>query len=261
MPKRPWYPKNPGDYSRKTKHLTLEEHGAYNLLIDYYWDNPKLPSDEATLHRLLHKIWGISLQKTKKIWKVLSIFFQKNNEFFVHERIERELEKSERIQKVKSEAGKRGNAKRWSHMPSQTDRMSQPQPHSKKTIAKKDACTGFENWWQNYPRKVNKKRALEIWQAHGLEAKSETLLAALQNQITNEPQWREAKYIPHPTTYLNGERWNDEISERTGEELSAFESADAALREWAAEGNDSEVLGEHEPDVSGGVVIDMRKGA
>ena len=34
-----WYPKYPGDYARDTAHLTMLEHGAYNLLMDYYYSS------------------------------------------------------------------------------------------------------------------------------------------------------------------------------------------------------------------------------
>jgi len=44
-----WYPKFPGDYARDTAHLTMLEHGAYNLLMDYYYSTAKpLPANEDT---------------------------------------------------------------------------------------------------------------------------------------------------------------------------------------------------------------------
>ena len=35
-------------------------------------------------------------------------------------------------------------------------------------------------------------------------------------------QWKkdDGQFIPHPTTFLNGERWNDEIDVREKEECS-----------------------------------------
>lgn len=38
----PWYPLYPGDYARDTKQLSLIEHGAYRLLMDYYYSNGSL---------------------------------------------------------------------------------------------------------------------------------------------------------------------------------------------------------------------------
>jgi hypothetical protein len=34
------------------------------------------------------------------------------------------------------------------------------------------------------------------------------IMNALDRQI---PTWKDPKYIPYPSTWLNGERWNDEI--------------------------------------------------
>lgn len=39
----PWYPRDMGKYARDTKHLTMLEHGAYNLLLDYYYSTGGLP--------------------------------------------------------------------------------------------------------------------------------------------------------------------------------------------------------------------------
>lgn len=38
----PWYPKDMGKYARDTGHLSLVEHGAYNLLLDYYYSKGSL---------------------------------------------------------------------------------------------------------------------------------------------------------------------------------------------------------------------------
>ncbi|AUD03456.1 DUF1376 domain-containing protein [Spirosoma pollinicola] len=34
---RHWYPRYPGDYARKTAHLSLTEDGAYTKLMDWYY--------------------------------------------------------------------------------------------------------------------------------------------------------------------------------------------------------------------------------
>ena len=44
----------------------------------------------------------------------------------------------------------------------------------------------------------------------------DVLLSAISNQKKSE-QWRRdgGKYIPHPTTWLNGKRWEDEVNTGT----------------------------------------------
>ena len=76
----------------------------------------------------------------------------------------------------------------------------------------------FEAFWNAYPKKVNKKKAQQKFKAL---AKTNalpditTLVADIENRTTYDSQWADKKFIPHPTTYLNGERWNDELQQST----------------------------------------------
>lgn len=77
------------------------------------------------------------------------------------------------------------------------------------------STAGFDDFWKAYPKKVKKKTALDIWKRKKPDAK--VLVADIQKRLQHDLQWREG-FIPHPTTYLNGERWNDDIE---GEVLPA----------------------------------------
>jgi hypothetical protein len=70
--------------------------------------------------------------------------------------------------------------------------------------------TTFDRFWRTYPRKQKKKRATEIWYSKKLHNHIEMIITDIQNRIANHAPWKQG-YIPHPTTYLNGELWNDEI--------------------------------------------------
>ncbi len=49
-----YYEKYPGDYLRDTRHLTVTQHGAYNLLMDiYYAKSIPLPADTVLLARMV----------------------------------------------------------------------------------------------------------------------------------------------------------------------------------------------------------------
>lgn len=72
----------------------------------------------------------------------------------------------------------------------------------------------FEEFWNLYPKKVNKKRAKDKFCK---VCKNEEIFKQLMNglniQIKSKDWLKESgQFIPHPTTWLNGERWNDEIS-------------------------------------------------
>ena len=66
----------------------------------------------------------------------------------------------------------------------------------------------FEAFWKLYPRKVKKKETREVW--NRIQPDAAVLMADVQARIDYHRPWLDG-YIPHPTTYLRGERWDDEI--------------------------------------------------
>ena len=79
----------------------------------------------------------------------------------------------------------------------------------------------FEYWWSKWPKKVAKKATFKIWQKI-TKSKTEDEVRALTNHIADDVALRMAdidaggrKYIGfdmlHPSTYLNQERYNDDI--------------------------------------------------
>lgn len=105
-----------------------------------------------------------------------------------------------------------------------------------KTKQKEDLCTlfepdvAFEMFWKDYPRKINKKSAsLKFKKVCQDEITYKALMEGLKNQRRLK-QWEDSQYIPHPTTWLNGERWNDEISDRQSHSYPGNENKQ--LPEW-----------------------------
>ena len=82
----------------------------------------------------------------------------------------------------------------------------------KKEEKEKDLLCAFASFWQAYPRKVCKKAALQKFRAATEKgATLEQMLKALEEHKGSE-QWQDPQYIPHPSTWLNQERWNDELT-------------------------------------------------
>lgn len=78
---------------------------------------------------------------------------------------------------------------------------------------KATASDGFEAFWAAYPRKVAKQAALRGWRR--IKANQELLariLAAVERHKQSE-QWQQdgGRFIPHPATWLNQKRWEDEV--------------------------------------------------
>jgi hypothetical protein len=69
---------------------------------------------------------------------------------------------------------------------------------------------GFDKFWEVYPKKKEKKKSKEIWKRKKLHKQSAMLVADILNRKENDNDWVEG-FIPKPTTYLNGDRWEDEI--------------------------------------------------
>lgn len=75
-----------------------------------------------------------------------------------------------------------------------------------------DKNDAFERFWSAYPRKTNKKKAKDAFIKKCTdEIMFQKMLSALVDQKRSE-QWQNPKFIPHASTWLNGERWNDVLN-------------------------------------------------
>ena len=83
----------------------------------------------------------------------------------------------------------------------------------KRRISSKGASRGvsviderFAFFWDAYPRKVGKGQALRAWGTALEKTDAGTITAAVKAY-----QWPDdLQFVPHPATWLNGERWEDE---------------------------------------------------
>jgi hypothetical protein len=76
----------------------------------------------------------------------------------------------------------------------------------------------FERFWTAFPRKAGKGAAEKAWAKCGLsEVDLDRVLSAIQAQSKSE-QWRKdaGQFIPHPATWLNQRRWEDEAPKFNG---------------------------------------------
>lgn len=86
----------------------------------------------------------------------------------------------------------------------------------------------FDCFWQAYPRKVGKVKAEAAF--YKITTPVSVLLAAIEQQ-KKSAQWQKdnGQFIPHPATWLNGKRWEDQVetvaTTQQGRELDADEVA------------------------------------
>ncbi len=85
---------------------------------------------------------------------------------------------------------------------------------TKRSCANSSNCTNFsfEDFWKIYPSKKAVKKCREIWRRRNLDGMAEEIIIKLRNQIENDDHFLQG-FIPNPSTYLNGDRWDDEITE------------------------------------------------
>lgn len=66
----------------------------------------------------------------------------------------------------------------------------------------------FEKFWSAYPRRVSKRAALKAFEsALGRASFDDVLAGAIR--FANDPNLPQGEFIPYPTTWLNGDRWDD----------------------------------------------------
>lgn len=66
----------------------------------------------------------------------------------------------------------------------------------------------FETFWAAYPRKTAKAEARKAW-VKAVKKTEAFRIVAGANLYATDPYLPEPQFIPHPSTWLNGERWND----------------------------------------------------
>lgn len=66
----------------------------------------------------------------------------------------------------------------------------------------------FARFWEAYPRKKDKKNAKKAFRKlNPDDGQLDRMLAALATQAAG---WKDPQFAPYPSTWLNGERWEDE---------------------------------------------------
>jgi hypothetical protein len=94
----------------------------------------------------------------------------------------------------------------------------------------KSTLANFNEFWQRYPRKVGKGAARKAYGKAAKKVAHDDVMHALSVQMP-ALESKEQQYMPHASTWLNGERWDDEPEQPT---LVAKNSSGHAGNEQAA---------------------------
>lgn len=105
--------------------------------------------------------------------------------------------------------GGAGAAPRTSHL---SEPVKEPKP----------MCTsvedGFDQFWKLYPKKKGRKDALKAWNKLKPDADLQVVMITALAKHCASLDWIKSngQYIPNASTWLNGERWQDELPAAAG---------------------------------------------
>lgn len=105
-----WYPKYTGDYAQKTRHLSMLEHGAYTLLMDYYYSTEKpIPANAPGLHRVC---MAFAEEEQDAVQSILKQFFILQDDGYHNKRIDEEIVKKQEIAENRRKAAEKSHRSR-----------------------------------------------------------------------------------------------------------------------------------------------------
>ena len=85
----------------------------------------------------------------------------------------------------------------------------------------------FAEWYAAYPRKTARGRALTAYRTARKKTDAAILLAAVKQQAS-QLMAKGSEFAPYPATWLNGERWSDELpADRPAPKSSSWDIVDA----------------------------------
>lgn len=94
--------------------------------------------------------------------------------------------------------------------------------------ARADVPDGFVDFWSVYPRKVSKQNAVKAWRSAKI-TDPDTIIADVKRRCDTEWKGAEMQFIPHPATYINQRRWEDETPPQERKEVPKADKNNPAL--------------------------------
>ncbi len=227
MMKRPSFQFYPSDWLGDTalKACSYDAKGLWmDLLCLMHEGNPygtlTLPNGKPIDQKMLKKMLNFDQKMAKKFPKLIQELIEngvmKQLEMGVFYSSRMTKDEAERESWRERQAKARGVKTENNHESvTPTSRRSSSSSSSSKLIppTPKGAVSRFDDFWKAYPKKTAKEKALAIWKRDGLDAIAQAIIDALLLVRVTEGWTKEnGRYIPNPTTWLNGKRWEDELT-------------------------------------------------
>ena len=218
------------DYLGDTQHLSLEQHGAYLLLLMAMWrSGGRLPNDPSKLSRIVR----LSPARWARIADDVMAFFDECGGDITQGRLASEIEKAAKKSQVRSEAGRAGaeakalknNNVAQAIASPLLKHSSEPEPELREE-EKPDpigSCpkpargrisypADFEEFWKGYPTDANmsKKSAFDVWRRMSAEDRKLAIqsLPGFRRYCENDPKYRPV----HAERYLRSRRYEGHLA-------------------------------------------------
>lgn len=219
-----------------TTHLSMEEFGAYCMILFVTWRNNgnPLPDDANRMSRI------VRVSKTKWLTKLrpsILPFFEVDDGYFRQKRLEKEWKliavfaeknrqngsKGGRPKSLKNNETPKANGYVWRNPNETQTKPSHPHPHLHIELdtvvsnniagsAPKGDCRThpeFKAFYQAYPRKEDPAAAAKAFSKARASASFDELMSAVERYASAMVQ-TEKHLIKHPATWLNKGSWQSE---------------------------------------------------
>lgn len=149
----------------------------------------------------------VTVTEAETLHETLQPRFLKQNTWILNAWNERQLKSDHSTERVrKHRENKKKLEKRECNV---TETALTEQKEKKKNIKKeKPEPPLFGEFWSAYPRKVAKPKARAAFEVATRKAEPEDVVAGAKAYAA-QVRGKDPEFIAHPSTWLNGERWND----------------------------------------------------
>jgi len=230
--------------------MNMEARGVYITLLCYCWNNNGLPNDQEELKEMCGhpKNWDKTWKKVGKCFYVKGgsnktkdgsiTEYQSGGKLF-NKRLDKEREKQQFWRRKSKEGGiKSGKTRRnkaktkgGSNKTKGGSRVVEPKgnhsvsssPSSSSSSLNNIYTPQFNKFWAEYPNKMEKDVAFEVFERLKEKEKQQTVIAARNYRIKTKREKQEKRFIKHPATFLRKNRWKDHLGPLEKEEMEAFD--------------------------------------
>lgn len=101
--------------------------------------------------------------------------------------------------------------------PPEADANAKPKRRRRSSVLAKVSQERFDRWYAVYPKHSGRAYAEKAWKKLDPDDEfTDELISAVKAQCAGRWNGQDRRYIPDPSTWLNGGRWEDDSSPQTG---------------------------------------------